>query len=333
MYNLENINDDWCQFVMNHCDFSNIHRLTLYRDIFNGKLINESGLKKFALKFINLKKLIISFYKEFDPNVLLLWQLLNPIMSKNNCTVEVSIFGISDGQLDTLKTTMSLNNLKITKLNLHLIQDDIDKNISNYSWREFIEKIENGDFGLKHVKIDNAIEDTVNTLNIYLVKRISFNKINVLEIKNCYNSPLDDVNKFLELNIIFDKKVFVISHFGIDYTKQKENVSLLFPTLCDNICTLFAAQIAVDIKIEFRYINHNQDDHGDDEKDDETIFDQCLSIYSSYFQDKNIMFEYKKPKCENYLCLPRAKPFSFLQWKEEKFEESFLLRATNVEYV
>ena len=37
-----------------------------------------------------------------------------------------------------------------------------------------------------------------------------------------------------------------------------------------------------------------------------TIFNQCLTIYSTYFENEAFDCEYKAPKCHNKMCTPRC---------------------------
>ena len=96
---LENMSQLWCQFVISHCDCSNIKSLKLClvtdKDNINTPdskiIIDRTVLQQFASKFIGIRRLEIVLHTQYDRNVLLIWQFLKPLIDKNNGKVQVFI--------------------------------------------------------------------------------------------------------------------------------------------------------------------------------------------------------------------------------------------------
>ena len=82
LYEIKDVSYDWCKFVIDNCGSINIEHLQLRNVTFDDKLVNKSLLQQFASKFTSIKRLEIFIrHQNFDRNVLLLWQLLNPVIS------------------------------------------------------------------------------------------------------------------------------------------------------------------------------------------------------------------------------------------------------------
>lgn len=293
---VKHINVDWCEFVLKHCDFSNISDLTLNQVTFNDKSIVESFLKQLASKITNL----IYFGHKFDRNVLLFWQFLHGIISTNTVSVELILENLKDDELNELKKMMDELHLQTDKLNLSYLVINYKMNDAK---KEFISSREKVDLGLKHLVIKFLDPDAVAIVNRKLTSKLSFKSIDILEVRMS-NSSLSDVNAFLGLNIIFLKRLFIIGDFGIPTPTEDKLVSS-FKVLCQNIYKLFTEQIGVDINIEFRY-----------NEDEETIMESCFAICSSYFGDSNLFLQYSKPKSVSNLCFGRERPFLHFENKK-----------------
>ena len=311
------INKDWCEFVMKHCDFSNITSLALINVRFDYHSINESLLKQLAYKFKNLKRLKMKCRHEFGSYVVLFWQLLNRIIiTKNNVKVELDcdVFieeGLGKFALNRSSRTIHQHDLKIESLVMHGISG---------GRIQFVKKIDESNKGCHRCKFYFWRRRQFDTLNRCLANNeLSFKCIKVLELE------VDDRDAsclidFLALNIIIKKQLFIIVNLvSFDIVN-----SSLFAKLCKNIHKLFVNQIAVDITILFPCQEKNK-----------RLVSECLKMYSKYFESKMFLSEYKKPKCNTQLCLPRSRPLLYLEWKtgSRRKEKSFVLRAKNVEYI
>ena len=93
---IHNWSIDWCKFVIQHCDCSSIKYLEFNHvkcKNLNDELTHADKLvlKTFAIKFNNLKKLVLNFKDNVDQSVLSFWRLLKPIIFQNNVKVEVNM--------------------------------------------------------------------------------------------------------------------------------------------------------------------------------------------------------------------------------------------------
>ena len=89
---MNDISQAWYQYVVKHCNSSNIKYLDLDLCIYaddEKKDDMEMVLTQFATKFTSLCKLKIIFRTNFDRNMLVLWQLMKPMLDQNSGCVEV----------------------------------------------------------------------------------------------------------------------------------------------------------------------------------------------------------------------------------------------------
>ena len=281
------INNDCCQFWIDNCDFSNINILELHRIKFDYEIV----LKQLASKFSKLGKLIIGFHNNFDEYVILFWQLLTPIILKNNGKVELNIGFLNEDRCSLLNGIMIEYNLNIQRLSFTQYRPASIK---------FVQQRD--DCGLEHLHLKawNSMAQ--------LVAQLSFKSLTSFEACGSSND-INNVNDLLELDIIVNKQLFVI-------VDQKTNLGSprLFAQLCQNICRLFGKQIAIDIKITFNEV-------------DKVIYQSCYQTYSMYFQSEKMLHGYKVPQSQSQLCSPRIKPEVYFVRNEKK---SFTCKATNV---
>ena len=83
-------------------------------------------LQQLASKFTKLKylKIVFSNMYKFNQNIMVFWQLLNPIIVTNNAKVELRVQFMCDNGLDLLEKVVNEGNLKITKIHTPDWQDD-----------------------------------------------------------------------------------------------------------------------------------------------------------------------------------------------------------------
>ena len=249
---------------MKNCNFSSINTLELDSISFDRKSVDTLILTKLASQFSNLKQLKIRFGQQFDQNVVLFWQLLKPIISKNGVQVELDIRDMWDSQYDRLNELTHENHLLMNKLTVYNWGDD----------RELKLIQQRDKCGLKHliIKSRNSIQ---------LIYQVLFESINILQI-GAYGLPINDINDFLRWTMIIEKELSVIADFSLNYSQQHKDTFLsLFKRLCGAICKLFVEQIAVNTKMLFKEV-------------DREIFDSCLAIYTSCIESARFLKEYKK---------------------------------------
>ena len=327
---VHDISKDWCQFVTKYCDCSGIKNLKLVDlsfcfdqstlDAQDKQTFNYKLLKQLASKFTGLKRLKITLWDEFDKNVVLFWQLLKPIIVKNNTQIVLEIYQLTDSDYNSLNKMIEEEKLKISKLIIDEMHEDVDNNHTNTI--KFIENRDND--GLKDLQI-NANKFTFSILNEKknVLAQLSFHSINALNIVTHHDKGgcLSHVNDFLTLNIdtIIEKKLFVIVDAVLQCGGNESKFLGLFKELCENISKLVIEQNAVDFDISF-------------EETSKEIFNSCATVYSSHFQSKQFVSEYKEPNCDEQKCLvtPRDEPFTYhgvVRGNEMTFE------VTNVSYV
>ena len=281
-----NINKDWCKFVIENCDCSNITKLILDKARFDVSSIYKVILKQLALQFCNLKTLKIEIDHDdtFYHKVLLFWQLLKPIISKNQTKVELTMgyFGTEHGY-SLLCQRMDEKYLKIDKLIISHIHSSDAVN----SAIKFLQ--ERDARGLNHLVIEHPISRKQAS---QLLDELKCKSITAFELKD-HNFQF--ANELLEWKMIVEKQIFVIIDVdGCHWSYHSNDAVLsLLEQLYQKILQLFVKQIAFDIKIEFNEIM------------DSTVFDSHLSLYSSYFENSEFLSKYNLPNCNNNnnLCL------------------------------
>ena len=302
------IKQDWCDFVMKNCDCSSITLLELNDVQFDSQLINNSVLRQFATKFINLKQLKLYFHDRIGANVFIFWQLLKSTIKQKNVETELTLHTIRSNEINELNEIIDKRDLTVDKLTL----GSIPKN-----GLVGIEKLiqERDGCGLKHLVIRYKM--------IYLLKQLSFKSIVVFEV---YDSSgycdYDNVNHVLGSSLIVEKRISVIIKIKMNYiacSKNSHSFLSLFKQLCENICQLIFHQIAIEIDIKFINVHHN------------AICNSHLSVYSTYFRSKEFHQKYKQPRCNSHSFVPRGNLYTYFYINES--DNSFALRVTNIKYL
>ena len=305
---VKRIKNDWCKFVIANCDCSNIAKLILNDVTFDDNSINEVILKQLALKFDNLKTLEIGINRKVDiyNNVLLFWQLLKPIISKNKTKVDLTIRHLGWHQPSLLSQQMDEKDLKIDKLIIGSVGYDVDGVI------KLIQATDNR--GLNQFAIEGEISSSTREK---FLDQLVCKSITTFELKS---GNMDFVNPLLEWLMIPQKQMLVIIDVvGNHNWYGSDAVLSLLKQLCQNLSQLFAQQIALDIKIKFTGVKDSS---------------KYLSIYSSYFENKDFLSKYNKPKCNNNLYVRRSKPYTYFyihNSQNEEWKRYFVFRATNVQ--
>ena len=309
---VDDIGKDWCKFVIENCDCSNISNLILYNVTFDHNSINREIVKKFALKFYNLKTLDIKFFFAVCDNMLIFWQSLKPILSKNKTKVQLEVDYLqNEGEYRLITERMNEKDLKIDKL--------IVSGVSNFKYKlnDTIKLIQERDNrGLNYLAI-NANE--ISGIAIQkLLDELKCKSITTFELKG-RNINVTGINQLLGWKMVAQKQILVIIDVDALYWQHGNNddqVLSLFKQLCENVYQAFMQKIAFYIKIEFRI-------------KDSKLLCSCLSLYSSYFENTQFLSKYIKPNCSNNLCLPRDKSHTYLEINDSR--AYFVFSAGNVQ--
>lgn len=280
----EKLGIEWCNHVIDNCDCIGVKLLQCKGDIFSDNYqVSSLILEKLALKFRNLKKFEIFFEFEISLKVLLLWQLLKPIIDKNEAMVTFTTSGfIKENDQKILYENIiknGKNGLKITTFSLDV--NDMVPDISE----TFKKIIQCKGAGIQCLKLGNTL------------------------IRNDYLSLSLINNVLTQITDILDKSsIYCKVNFRVDFNeqiKEDKDFVLNFEKCCQNIVSLIKKRIAIDICIIFRHI------------DNESQFDQCKKTSEIVFDVKE-MFDncnsYQVPKCNEY-CKPVLQHQTSVKWE------------------
>lgn len=283
-----NVGHDWCEFVLKHCDFSGINKLTLSNSIFSwirnsnshaSKDKYISTLKQLASKLINLKRL-----KIFDTadlyitasNPFIFWRLMRPIILKNDVKLEYINENIKKTNLHHFNREMQKNSIKIEKL---------------------IIKMRDAKYTGKPVGDMTTLRD-VNDFLTLILKKIIEKQFTLLVCGTFYVNwqPVD-----------------------------RDAVLDGFKKCCQNICKLFSLPIFFDITVAMRYY-HNCNQYEMVVKElvmaYKSYFEnkEFVGNYNKPECDSNVYVPCRKP----YTCVRRQQYFVFRSTNiESKFNMFF----------
>ena len=336
----QNINKQWCQFVFDYCDCSNIEKFSLC-GTFDARSIDESVLKQLVNKLPNIKEFTILIKSSIDKNVLLFWQLLTQtILKKNNGKSKLHIEKLRENDFGVLQETIKERHLYST---LEKLSISIQPSDWNDVYFKFIQEMDHK--GLKQLKIYNygviinqyrrrkKNIDPFHALIMVLMLRLSFESINVLEferiepnssdIRNIFNYRYrytEYLESILGSRIIIQKNLFLIVDSTIVCTQEDTMHISLIDVLSQHLVNLISKQIPIDIKITFKEI-------------DKRSFQKCEFKFTESILASSCVSDcqYKEPKCHNNkLCVPRSRILACFRKKEE--DSCAILVVSNVEY-
>lgn len=116
--NIRNINEKWCNFIVDKCDCSGIKCLYFWNIGF-GDVVDNKLLLKLQSKFINLKRLILYFNGKCDLSVLSFWILLKPFIVQQKIRVELEIGSIvTKEEFEKLDLIIDQEKLKINSFSI-----------------------------------------------------------------------------------------------------------------------------------------------------------------------------------------------------------------------
>ena len=317
-YSNVNIRPKWCKFVIEHCDCSNVKILKLSCKIDSS--VNRSILEQLVAKFTSVEKFKIDISNGVNNNILLFWQLLKPILLKNDGKVELNIDDINRNEINFLNAMIIMHNLKVEMLTANISFN----NSNRIAAIKFIESRDNE--GLNYLKI--GIWEEQKSPKTQLHKLLSFRSINVLEFESKYErSSIGYVNQLLELNEIIKRRMVLIINADVSISEMldyyhddvaEKKFLRRFNIFCQKIYKPIKLKLPVDISITFKNW-------------DEIHFKQCMEIYLALFYSKNVLNEYEEPTCNNTSCKPRVKLHTYFDG--DRNYKNCELKVMNVEYV
>ena len=304
---VKNISDQWFNFVIENCDCSGIKRLWFHNiRCLSSKSNNdyysdnqemytihlspskELMLKKFALKFSNLEKLIINFsynLSNVDSCVLLIWKFLLPIIKKNNVQVELSTFELGKGY-------HLLNEIiEKEKLQIHTLRAPILHN-TGWIFENILELVCNPTLECLSLTMPEFDTDTSDTNALLSFLSVMYNYISnefqngtdvplkslkVIKVYSYDNCHFTHLVKVLETLIRINtyKRVFIA--VNCDVWTLSSNAAKTFENV---LSILNKQQLSIDITIEFCI-------EFTDGMDMKTVWDQCTAVYLSFFNNLN----------------------------------------------
>ena len=297
------LTQNWCNFAINNCNCTKIHTLKIqpYLRFDKSIIINASPvqiekvayLKQFALKFSNLKRLIIEYgqRRPFDENelkvpLLLFLQLFESVILENNVRIElcIGVHATHDNYV-YLMQLIDKYSLKINKLHIEN-GDDYRNKCDDETIIDLIKKCDdNGGLKRLHIYLKQSFREK-------LMKKVLFKSIKVLSI---HGGGLDflitDLIGYLSLDVVFEKKLFV-NVYNLKFWDCMNKS--WFDKLCQTIHQLFVKQIPIDIYVIFQKFHIVK----------ELDLDSQLC-----FETEQFLSQYKKPQCQNNpFCSPCQEP-------------------------
>ena len=258
---LKNVNDKWCNTVINKCDCSGIKELAIHNMAFDDSTMNVKNnynqtqvlLNKLGNKFTSIKSLSISFYKKVDDCVLLFWKSLENHILKNNSNTELQLPNkLKTIDHERLVKMVQENTPKITKIQIEI--DKMEKWVKQKVW---IHKIicQCSKAGLEYISIEYSSSEQIEFLSIINQLELNLDNINISGYSNYnYNlkiiqvmdwsanhkERLKDINNLLKWKMIIDRKLTLLVFVNVNmrYDKGLEIFRSEFESLCDNVLVL-----------------------------------------------------------------------------------------------
>ena len=126
---IQNIDKNWCNFVIDNCDCSNIEHLSLGNVKFESN-VDQAIVSKLAQKLVHLKKLDITIWDRGVEKISVFWQSLKPMIEKNNTYVAISASFSSPKSVGAFENFIHNYKIKINKI-YFTINSFIIQSISN----------------------------------------------------------------------------------------------------------------------------------------------------------------------------------------------------------
>ena len=313
---MHDLDKQWCDFVIENCDCSNIKSLHLsearyqYIGRENDFINRDNGnheeekqsLKGFVQQFINLKNFIITFYKRCDKLLLYLFIYLTPIITKNNVNIELDFYDVGFLEAEFNKVLKFIQEQNIGN-KIRKIDFDFDDTFTK-------EKIHSAFEAIKQVCICSiewisirAWESCSNRLIVSDMNKMSFQSLQVLEYYHHHSkSGMESLCNILKMdfNKLSKCKLYIIADFEADF--PDDDGGFLFATFCQQVFDLMTKyEIAIFIVLSSLSIPTK------------SKYDEYYNIYLAYFNENRILKNYKQPQGNKY-CVPLEKPQITFTW-------------------
>ena len=354
---VENIKEKWCEHVIDKCDCSGVKSLSFARAAFD-EIVSCEILKKFAQKFVSLEHLVFEFYSGCDEQVLLLWSYLNSIIVKNTCSTSGNYnYNYKSMHMQPMHMHMSNSHVHVKmqifteSTHFEKINDMIEKNkiiidyirlIVDGFWEEHktgIRKLLSNE-KLEWLQLTNSDESNEqfplvlqSLQNKDFLKKVKFDTLKRIEFQdnNSFgSSTMKMINQFLQLNLIVEKKLFIIAKFIVKNSHAhessdailKSNFDASFEKLCKNIVRLMMKdKIAIDIKVTFEIMLNDR----------LNLKDSAIKTFQKHFGADKIMRSYQAPQC-NKFCIGLQEPVIFFGMQDDwEGKKKDVLRVATVE--
>ena len=355
LHRMHHVDEELVNFMIDNCDCNGIKSLTIIDVQFSPKVVSKAInplLSKLAKKFTDLQYLRINL-KTCDEHMLSLWKFLKTLVDKNTVEIELELdqFGGDFTMLNQWMTNIGYHN-NINKIVVNLNSDMFDSIIplkntlancmKNLQWlkiaatpnclgrtkwnggKKIFEMLNNKISMQENIKNDKNIKFGQWLQVIQLIAENTdddkvFEYGDMLRDYVFIYVPIDDINKFFNLQMLYSQKFYLLIDIWTDYddtndtdtindsddgntnTNNIEDIDVSsnhfikkFDTLCQAILFLIKSRVAIDIKIRF------------DRIDDKSMFDKYDKIFLQYFNTEKSLKNYQ-PITNNY-CVPMVHP-------------------------
>ena len=321
---VENINDQWCDLVINKCDCSGIKQLAIADLTFDKLTMNVTSnktqllLTKLANKFTNIEYLYIAFFDKIDDCVLLFWKLLhntmlnNNINSNSNTCTELQLPRKSHNQeYKKIVSMIEKYNPQVNKINIDIDLDNgwlkqkvsVNKIIGECS--KTLEYIAINDWARGQNSFRSIVDELKLKLNLNNDQISKFKIVELNDWNENYKERLNDIKNVLEWEMILKQGIIVLADVHMCDKKSLETFKPRFEPLCDRVFVLMNKQIGFNLSFTFVHMDENCCDY----------IDKCLID----FEKNRLLKEYKMPQCNKIAqkyVEPLGKPI--LSFKEER---------------
>ena len=305
---VKNIDDKWCEFVIDNCDCSGTTHL-IFRSIefvydSNGEIL----FPQLAKKFINLKILDIELCCQGIQVIVLFLQTLAPIIKKNNVKISLSTnFKEKDKESNIiLNKYLDKTQFNITKMMLACHHDDEIIPLSNIIFKRSSLEYIVIQFILNVQALKVFINRVQDCCNLDTRSRRFMPGLRKIEIG--HDSELKDIvnlinliEKFITIVNKLEQQVFVIANLSIWSWNVAEHccdgpITLeLFKKYCQIIFSiLIEQQVAINVNLTMSWGS-------------EKFSTELKQIIFTVWDEKLILSKYKSPK-GNLYCIPLATP-------------------------
>ena len=328
---IENIDKNWCNFVIDNCDCSNIQYLRLDNVKFESN-IDQIIVSKLAQKFVDLKNLEIMLWDQGIKDISLFWQSLIPIIEKNNSYVDISTCFFFRRSVIAFEKFIDNYKIKINKIQLSINSETMKLMSNMIAKNDELEIIDLYCDG----KIGSNIKTTTSFIH-YLKRALQFEKQEKLRKFNLKQSdnivPMPSLEKIQLYQRIHESQMSKLHDLMIELIKIINNlendhsiciflkfVVNKFTAVADNTvdnCLVLLRNVweTINLLIEIKDIGINVEVTIGSAA--ESIRNKMKQVFLSVFGSDKSLSTYKEPKCNKY-CKPLPKLISTVAMEHDK---------------